>query len=53
MYQAGYPENEFTGLPVAENLMRIFDEQMQLMLEGKQDVNTMLQKAQAEWEKEF
>lgn len=53
MYQAGYPENEFTGLPVAENLMRTFDEQMQLMLEGGQSIDEMLVKAQTEWEKEF
>ena len=26
IYQAGYPANEFTGLPVAEQLMRDFDE---------------------------
>lgn len=30
--QKGYPANEFVGLPVAEDLMRAFDEQFQLML---------------------
>ncbi len=53
IYQAGYPQNEFVGLPVAEELMRMFDEQFQLMLDGDQSVDEMLQNAQAAWEKEF
>ena len=28
IYQSGYPANEFTGLPVAEELMRQFDERV-------------------------
>ncbi|MDO9396772.1 MAG: sugar ABC transporter substrate-binding protein, partial [Herbiconiux sp.] len=31
IYKAGYPANEFTGLPVAEELMRTFDAQLQSM----------------------
>ena len=53
IYQAGHPENEFVGLPVAEDLMRSFAEQMQLMLDGEQDIDTMLQTVQEAWEKEF
>ncbi|MHC1770434.1 MAG: sugar ABC transporter substrate-binding protein [Flexilinea sp.] len=53
VYQKGHPANEFVGLPVAEDLMRSFDEQFQLMLDGDQTVDDMLQKVQTEWEKEF
>lgn len=53
IYKDGYPANEFVGLPVAEDLMRSFDEQFQMMLEGKQTIDTMLQNTQAAWTKEF
>lgn len=53
IYKAGYPANEFVGLPVAEQLMRSFDEQFQLFLDGKQTIDDTLKKAQAEWEKNF
>lgn len=53
IYQGGYPANEFVGLPVAEQLMRLFDEQFQLMLTGDQDVDQMLQAAQDAWLAEF
>lgn len=53
IYKAGYPANEFVGLPVAEQLMRSFDEQFQLLLDGKQTVDETLNKAQAAWEKKF
>lgn len=53
IYKAGYPANEFTGLPVAEDLMRSFDTELQKTLEGKQTVDQMLQAAQAAWVKEF
>lgn len=53
IYQAGYPANEFTGLPVAEQLMRTFDEQMQLMLNGDQSVDEMLETTQETWLSEF
>ena len=36
IFQTGYLANEFTGLPVAEQLMRQFDEEIQPMLDGKQ-----------------
>lgn len=53
IYKAGYPANEFVGLPVSEQLMRSFEEQLQLLLDGKQPIDKMLNNAQAEWEKNF
>jgi len=53
IYQAGYPANEFTGLPVAEELMRQFDEQLQRMLSGDISVDEMLTNAQESWSQEF
>lgn len=34
LYQESYAINEFTGLPTAEELMRSFDEQLQLYIDG-------------------
>lgn len=53
IYKAGYPANEFVGLPVAEQLMRSFDEQFQLLLDGKQTIDDTLKKAQEDWNKNF
>jgi multiple sugar transport system substrate-binding protein len=53
IYQSGYPANEFTGLPVAEELMRSFDEELQRMLEGDQSVDEMLETTQENWMGEF
>ena len=53
IYKAGYPANEFTGLPVADELMRSFDEQLQKTLTGDQTVDQMLTAAQDAWVKEF
>lgn len=53
IYQDGYPANEFTGLPVAEELMRQFDEQFQVLLTGDQSVDEMLDKTQESWSAEF
>jgi multiple sugar transport system substrate-binding protein len=53
IYKAGTPANEFTGLPVAEDLMRSFDEQLQKTLSGDQSVDQMLTAAQGAWMKEF
>jgi multiple sugar transport system substrate-binding protein len=53
IYKSGYPANEFVGLPVAEDLMRSFDEQFQLYLDGKQNIDTTLGNAQAAWVKKF
>ena len=53
IYKAGYPANEFTGLPVADELMRSFDEQLQKTLNGDQSVDDMLKVAQTSWLTKF
>lgn len=53
IYQAGYPANEFTGLPVAEELMRQLGQELQSALDGQQSIPDALEKAQASWESEF
>lgn len=53
IFQSGYLANEFVGLPVAEQLMRSFDEEIQLMLDGKQTAEQAADKAQAKWNKLF
>lgn len=53
IYQAGTPTNEFTGLPVAEDLMRSFDEQFQKYLAGKQSADEALTASQSAWETAF
>lgn len=53
IYSSGYPANEFVGLPVAEQLMPEFDEELQLMLTGDQSVNDMLSNSQEKWMGEF
>ena len=49
VFLEGYLANEFVGLPVAENLMREFNEQFQLYLDGDLDVDEMLANAQEAW----
>ncbi len=53
IFQSGYLANEFVGLPVAEELMRMFDEEIQKMLEGQQTAEEAAAKAQAKWEAKF
>lgn len=53
IYKQSYACNEFVGLPVAEELMRIFDEQFQSTLDGKQTVAECLDKVQTQWKAEF
>jgi multiple sugar transport system substrate-binding protein len=53
IYQSGFPANEFVGLPVAEELMRLFDEQFQLYLEGDITADEMLTAAQEAWVAQF
>lgn len=53
IYQSGYPANEFTGLPVAEDLMRQFDTEFQKLLEGQTTVDEMLSTVQESWSAEF
>ncbi|MCO8269074.1 sugar ABC transporter substrate-binding protein [Actinoplanes sp. TRM 88003] len=49
IYQEGTPANEFVGLPKSEDLMRSFDEQLQLVLTGKTSVDDALAKSQENW----
>jgi len=53
IFQSGYLINEFVGLPVAEELMRMFNEEIQKMLEGDQTAEEAAAKANAKWEAEF
>ncbi len=53
IYKSGYPANEFTGLPVAEDLMRQFDTEFQKVLSGDGNVKDMLKTVQDSWTKEF
>lgn len=53
VFQDGYLANEFTGLPVAEDLMRQFDEQFQPYLDGSQSLDDTLNNAQAAWMENF
>jgi multiple sugar transport system substrate-binding protein len=53
VWSEGYPANEFTGLPVAEQLMRDFSEQLQRTLAENQPVDETLSKAQETWMGEF
>lgn len=53
IYRAGYPANEFTGLPVAEELMREFSENLQMALVGDQSVDDALTKSQDAWTAHF
>ncbi|GAA0583641.1 sugar ABC transporter substrate-binding protein [Paractinoplanes ferrugineus] len=49
IYKEGTVANEFVGLPKSEDLMRSFDEQLQLVLTGKSSVDDALAKAQENW----
>lgn len=53
VFQDGDLANEFVGLPVAENLMRDFDEQFQLYLDGDLDLDAFLASAQEAWASSF
>jgi len=49
VYQSGYPANEFTGLPKAEDLMLQFDIPFQKYLSGTLTADQMLAEAQKAW----
>ena len=53
IFQTGYLANEFTGLPVAEELMRQLGEEIQAMLEGNETPAEAAAKAQTKWEAQF
>lgn len=53
-FNEGYAINEFTGAPTSEDLMRNFNEQFVLYLDGDTDsVETMLNEIQKAWEPAF
>lgn len=50
IFKSGYATNEFTGLPTAEDLMRSFNEQLILYMDGDTaSVDDMLNAAQEKW----
>jgi len=53
VFQKGYLANEFTGLPVAEQLMREFNEPFQLYLDGDMSLEEFLSAAQEAWMAHF
>jgi len=53
IFQTGYLANEFVGLPVAEELMRLMAVEVQQMLDGNQSASEAAAKAQARWLTEF
>ena len=53
VFKEGYLANEFVGLPVAEELMRSFEEQFQAYLDGSQSLDDTLNNAQAAWMENF
>lgn len=54
LYQQCETINEFTGLPTSEDLMRSFEEQLQLYLDGDTaSVSEMLEETQKLWEPAF
>lgn len=54
IYKQSYAINEFTGLPTSEELMRQFDEQLQLYIDGDTpSAAEMLSKTQELWLKAF
>jgi multiple sugar transport system substrate-binding protein len=53
IFQNGYLANEFVGLPVAEELMRDLDVELQKLFDGQQTPAEAAAAAQAQWEEEF
>ena len=53
IYQEGYLANEFVGLPVAEELMRQMDVEVQKFLEGDETAQEAAAATQTQWEAEF
>jgi multiple sugar transport system substrate-binding protein len=49
IFQNTYLENEFTGLPQANELQTALSKQFQMMLDGEKTVDKMLADGEAEW----
>lgn len=53
IWSDGTPANEFTGLPVAEQLMREFDEGLQKVLSDNADIPSTLKDIESKWNSKF
>ena len=53
IYQESNLVNEFTGLPLAEDLMRSFAEELQKYLDDQQSADDALTAAQSRWDEAF
>ena len=53
IYQSGYPANEFVGLPVAEELMREMNVEVQKMFDGGQTAKDAAANTQKAWMARF
>ncbi len=53
IYQSGYPANEFVGLPVAEELMRDLNVEVQKMFDGAQTAKEAAANANKAWMAKF
>jgi multiple sugar transport system substrate-binding protein len=53
IYQQGYLANEFTGAPVAEELMRQMDIEVQKLLQGQETAQQAAAATQKQWEAEY
>lgn len=53
IFQSGYPANEFVGLPVAEDLMRDMNVEVQKMFDGGQSAKEAAANAQKAWVAKF
>jgi multiple sugar transport system substrate-binding protein len=53
IFQSGYPANEFVGLPVAEDLMRDMNVEVQKMFDGGQTAKEAAANAQKAWLAKF
>lgn len=53
IFQSGYLANEFVGLPVAEELMRQYDEELQKALDGQQTIEQAAANTQQKWASHF
>lgn len=53
IFQSGYPANEFVGLPVAEELMRDMNVEVQKMFDGGQSAKDAAANTQKAWLAKF
>lgn len=53
IWSEGAPANEFTGLPVAEDLMRSYSQNLQKVLDGSMKIDDALKATQKDWVSKF